>query len=42
VLGVTGLGDTFEEAIAKAYAAVDQIHFEGRYCRRDIGYRVMG
>jgi len=40
VLGVTGLGDTFESAIANAYTAVDKIHFEGMYCRRDIGYRV--
>ena len=40
VLGVTGLGDTFEAAIANAYAAVDHIHFDGLYCRRDIGYRV--
>ncbi|WP_198807813.1 phosphoribosylamine--glycine ligase [Leptolyngbya sp. BL0902] len=42
VLGVTGLGDTFESAIANAYAAVDKIHFDGKYCRRDIGYRVKG
>ncbi|MEY3300567.1 MAG: phosphoribosylamine--glycine ligase [Cyanobacteriota bacterium] len=40
VLGVTGLGDTFESAIANAYTAVDKIHFEGMYCRRDIGHRV--
>ncbi len=42
VLGVTGLGDSFEAAIANAYAAVDKIHFAGMYCRRDIGYRVKG
>ncbi len=40
VLGVTGLGDTFEDAIANAYAAVDKLCFEGMYYRRDIGYRV--
>ena len=40
VLGVTGIGKTFEQAIALAYAAIDQIHFEGMYYRRDIGHRV--
>ena len=42
VLGVTGLGETFEAAIAHAYAAVDKICFEHMYCRRDIGFRVKG
>lgn len=42
VLGVTALGVTFEEAIANAYKAVDHISFEGLYCRRDIGFRVLG
>ncbi|MBE9155778.1 phosphoribosylamine--glycine ligase [Nodosilinea sp. LEGE 06152] len=42
VLGVTGLGDTFEAAIANAYEAVDKICFENMVYRRDIGYRVMG
>ncbi|NET52014.1 MAG: phosphoribosylamine--glycine ligase, partial [Merismopedia sp. SIO2A8] len=42
VLGVTALGDTFKEAIAHAYQAVDHIEFEGMYCRRDIGFRVLG
>ena len=36
VLGVTALGDTLEGARAKAYAAVNQIHFEGATFRRDI------
>jgi len=36
VLGVTALGDTLEGARAKAYAAVNQIHFEGVTFRRDI------
>ncbi|OCR02403.1 phosphoribosylamine--glycine ligase [Oscillatoriales cyanobacterium USR001] len=39
VLGVTAWGADFEEAISKAYAAVDCINFEGAYCRRDIGHR---
>ena len=42
VLGVTALGETFEQAIANAYKAVDQISFEDMYCRRDIGFRVLG
>jgi phosphoribosylamine--glycine ligase len=42
VLGVTGMGDTFEDAIANAYAAIDKLCFEGMYYRRDIGYRVKG
>jgi phosphoribosylamine--glycine ligase len=41
VLGVTGLGETFEGAIAQAYNAIDLIQFEGSYYRRDIGYRVL-
>jgi phosphoribosylamine--glycine ligase len=40
VLGVTAVGETFEAARAKAYSAVDCIHFEGMYCRRDIGRRI--
>jgi len=37
VLGVTGLGDTLEGAIERAYEGVDRISFEAMYCRRDIG-----
>lgn len=40
VLGVTAIGETFEDAIAQTYKAVDCIHFEGMYCRRDIGFRI--
>lgn len=40
VLGVTAIGSTFKEAITQTYKAVDCIHFEGLYCRRDIGFRV--
>ncbi|MBT3277927.1 MAG: phosphoribosylamine--glycine ligase [Phycisphaerales bacterium] len=42
VLGVTALGDTLEEAQAKAYEAVDKIHFDGAYVRRDIGSKAIG
>ncbi|MBD2098886.1 phosphoribosylamine--glycine ligase [Trichocoleus sp. FACHB-591] len=40
VLGVTAIGDTFDQAIANAYEAVERIQFEGAYYRRDIGHRV--
>jgi phosphoribosylamine---glycine ligase len=42
VLNVTGLGRTVAEAQARAYAAVDKIHWEGAFCRRDIGWRAIG
>jgi phosphoribosylamine--glycine ligase len=42
ILGVTGLGDNVEAAIARAYQATDKICFESMYFRRDIGYRVRG
>jgi phosphoribosylamine--glycine ligase len=41
VLGVTAAGETLEQAISKAYAAVDCIQFEGVYCRGDIGRRAL-
>ena len=37
VLGVTGLGDTLEESIRRAYAAAEDIRFENRHYRTDIG-----
>lgn len=40
VLGVTAVGENFEQAIAQAYEAIESIQFEGMYYRRDIGYRV--
>lgn len=41
VLGVTAVGDSLEEAIAKAYRAVDCIEFDSMYARRDIGHRAL-
>jgi len=41
VLGVTALGETLASAIAGAYAAMDCIHFEGMYYRKDIGHRAI-
>ena len=40
VLGVTAVGENFEQAIAQAYSAIALIQFEGMYYRRDIGHRV--
>ena len=37
VLGVTATADTLDEALAKAYAAVEKISFEGAHYRKDIG-----
>lgn len=40
ILGVTALGDDFDQAFERAYTAIDAIQFDGKYCRRDIGHRV--
>ena len=37
VLGITVLAPTLEEAIAKAYAHVDQVSFKDCFYRHDIG-----
>ena len=39
VLGVTALGDSLQDAISKAYAQVERIHFDGQQVRRDIGQK---
>ncbi len=41
VLGVTAEADTLENALAKAYAAVDDISFEAAHWRTDIGQRAL-
>lgn len=41
VLGATAVADTLEEAIDKAYKAVDSVEFSNGYCRRDIGKRAL-
>ena len=41
VLDVTATGRTIAEAQARAYAAVDLIHWQGAFCRRDIGWRAL-
>ncbi len=41
VLCVCALGDSVREAQRQAYAGVDTIDWEGKYYRRDIGYRAV-
>jgi phosphoribosylamine--glycine ligase len=41
VLGVTGIGDTFEMARDKAYKAIEAISFDGMIYRKDIGHKAM-
>ena len=42
VLAVSALGDTFEQARERAYAAASLIEFEGMHLRRDIAARASG
>jgi phosphoribosylamine--glycine ligase len=41
VLGVTALGDSLRQAQRAAYAAVDEIRFDGMQFRTDIGHRAL-
>jgi phosphoribosylamine--glycine ligase len=41
VLGVTAAAPSLEEALARAYRAMAEIHFDGIYYRRDIGHRAL-
>ncbi len=41
VLNVTAAGPDIRATIARAYEAVDRIHFEGAHVRRDIGHRAL-
>ena len=41
VLGVVGLGQTIEEAQAKAYLAIGEISFEKMHYRNDIGNKAL-
>jgi phosphoribosylamine---glycine ligase len=39
VLGVTAAAPSLDQALARAYEAMAEIHFDGMYYRRDIGHR---
>ncbi len=41
VLGVTAIGDNIKEALDRAYLAVQEIHWQGCYYRRDIGHKAL-
>ena len=41
VLCVTALGDDLNQSNENVYSAVDQIDWDGKYYRKDIGFRVM-
>jgi len=41
VLGITAAASTLEEALARAYGALETISFEGMQYRRDIGWRAL-
>ena len=38
VLAITSFGDTLEEALKNAYSNVDQVSFDGKYYRQDLGF----
>ncbi|MBQ2455188.1 MAG: phosphoribosylamine--glycine ligase, partial [Firmicutes bacterium] len=41
VVGCTAVADTLPQAIEEAYRLADQVHFENRFYRRDIGARAL-
>lgn len=41
VLGVTALGDSLQDALAKSYAGVEKIKFDGAHYRKDIGKKAL-
>ena len=41
VLAVTAWGDTLKAAYERVYQVIAQIHFEGGFCRRDIGQKAI-
>lgn len=42
VLGVTALGNSIEQTIERVYEAVEKIHFDHAFFRRDIGAKAIG
>ena len=41
VLGVTAVGENLENAINEAYLAVEKVHFDNMYYRKDIGKKAL-
>ena len=41
VLCVTAVGDDLSKSYENAYSAVEKINWDGKYYRKDIGFRVM-
>jgi len=41
ILSVTAVGDSVKEARKKVYRAIDEIHFESMYYRKDIGSKAV-
>lgn len=41
VLGVTALGDSLQDALAKSYTGVEKIKFDGAHYRKDIGQKAL-
>ena len=41
ILAISGLGESFKEALAKSYRNADRIKYEGKYYRKDIGFDLM-
>jgi phosphoribosylamine--glycine ligase len=41
VLGVTAAAESLEAALGKAYQAMEKLHFDGMYFRRDIAHRAL-
>ncbi len=41
VVGCTAVADSLPEAIEEAYAVAEQVRFQNKYCRRDIGARAL-
>jgi phosphoribosylamine--glycine ligase len=39
VLGVTGRGPSLQDALDAAYAGADEVAFEGKTLRRDVGQK---
>ena len=41
VLAVTSLGESIEEAVSRSFDTIENIHYDGKYFRRDIGKDLM-